>query len=116
MNILSLISGVIFFTIAHIIVFFQLNGQFKWEWFKDNEWLMILIGLPISYLYLLGTRYTVEGMGGLLWPTRFIGFGVGMVIYAVLVSYFFNEGITSKTAISLLLAIILILIQVFLKD
>ncbi len=116
MNIGSLISGIVFFILAHVIVFFQLNGQFKWEWFKEHEWVMAVVGIPISFLYLWATKYTVAGLDGLLWPTRFIGFGIGMVIYAIGVSYFFNEGINTKTAVSLLLALILIFIQVAWKN
>lgn len=77
---------------------------------------MALIGIPISFLYIWGTKYTVEGMGGLLWPTRFIGFGIGMLVYAVLVNYFFNEGFSLKTITSLILAISLIFVQVFWKN
>ena len=116
MNIAPLISGALFYLLAHIVVFFQLNGQFKWEWFKEHEWVMVLIGIPISYLYILGTKYTVAGFDGLLWPTRFVGFGIGVIIYASFVSYFFNEGINSKTAISLLLSVVLICIQVLWKN
>ena len=116
MNVGSLISGILFFLMAHIITWFQLNGQFKWDWFKEHEWVMALVGIPISFLYIWGTKYTVAGLDGLLWPTRFIGFGVGMVIYAIFVSYFFNEGINTKTAVSLLLALILIFIQVAWKN
>ena len=76
---------------------------------------MALMGVPISFIYIWGTKYTVEGMDGLLWPTRFIGFGVGMVVYAILVNYFFNEGFSLKTIISLVLAISLIFVQVFWK-
>ena len=115
MNI-NLISGIVFFIVAHIIVFFQLNGQFKWEWFKEHEWVMAIIGIPISFLYLWGTKYTVQGLDGLLWPTRFIGFGIGMIIYALGVSYFFNEGINAKTFISLGLAVLLVCIQVLWKN
>lgn len=116
MNIQSLIAGILYFLLAHIIVFFQLNGQFKWGWFKEHEWVMALIGIPISFLYIWGTKYTVQGLEGLMWPTRFIGFGIGMVVYAIFVSYFFNEGINAKTAVSLLLAILLIFIQVGWKN
>jgi hypothetical protein len=112
MNISSLITGILYFLLAHIMVFFQLNGQFKWSWFKEHEWVMAIIGIPISFLYIWGTKYTVQGLDGLLWPTRFIGFGIGMVVYAILVSYFFNEGMNVKTAVSLLLAVMLIFIQV----
>ena len=115
MNIPSLIYGVLLFFGAHIVTWFQLNGQFKWDWFVKNEWVMVLVGIPISFLYIWATKYSVNGFGGLLWPTRFIGFGVGMVIYAIFVSYFFNEAFTPKTIISLLLALILICIQVLWK-
>jgi len=110
MNLSPLISGIGFFLLAHIIVFFQLNGQFKWDWFKEHEWVMAIIGIPISFLYLWGTKYTVQGLDGLLWPTRFIGFGIGMIIYALGVSYFFNEGMNAKTFISLGLAVLLVCI------
>jgi hypothetical protein len=112
MNIQPLISGITCLFLAHVMAFFQLNSQFKWGWFKEHEWVMALMGIPISFLYIWGTKYTVQGLDGLLWPTRFIGFGIGMVIYTMGVSYFFNEGINAKTAISLLLAILLIFIQV----
>ena len=62
-----------------------------------------------------GTKYTVNGFGGLLWPARFIGFGVGMIIYAIGVWYFFSEGISPKTAVSLVLSLLLICIQVLWK-
>ena len=54
-------------------------------------------------------------MGGLLWPARFIGFGVGMIIYAIMVNYHFNEGISNKTWVSLALSLVLICIQVLWK-
>ena len=43
------------------------------------------------------------------------GFGVGMIIYAIGVGHYFNEGISVKTMISLVLALMLICIQVFWK-
>ena len=114
MNI-NLLYGILFFIIAHIGVFVQLNGQFKWDWFKNNEWVIAACGFILSFFYIWGTKYTVQGVEGLLWPSRFIGFGIGMVIYALGVSYYFGEGITTKTAISLGLCLILICIQVFWK-
>jgi hypothetical protein len=111
----SFVIGILWFLIGHIAVFFQLNGQFKWDWFKNNEFILASCGLVISYFYIWGTKYTVEAFGGLMWPARFIGFGVGMLVYAFGVSYFFKEGITNKTFISLILCVILIAIQVIWK-
>jgi len=115
MDIVKLITGIFWFILGHIFVFFQLNGQFKWDWFKKNELIVAASGLIISYFYIWGTKYTVEGLNGELWPARFIGFSIGMVIYALGVSYFFKEGITNKTLISLLLCVVLVAIQVLWK-
>ena len=115
MNPKLILISLFWFFIAHIAVWFQLNGQFKWDWFKNNEWILAICGIPISFLYLWGTKYAVNGFDGLLWPGRFVGFGIGMVVYAIFTGYFFNEGITPKTAISLGLALVLISVQLFWK-
>ena len=104
----NLLYGIFFFILAHIGAFIQLNGQFKWDFFKNNEWVIAAFGFILSFFYIWGTKYTVAGMDGLLWPTRFVGFGIGIIIYAILVSYFFGEGFTTKTIISILLSIVLI--------
>jgi hypothetical protein len=115
MNSRLILVSLFWFFIAHVAVWFQLNGQFKWDWFKNNEWILALFGVPISFLYLWGTRYAVNGFDGLLWPGRFIGFGIGMVVYAIFTGYFFNEGISPKTMVSLGLAVLLISVQLFMK-
>ena len=114
-NITPLLLGMGSFLIAHILTFFQLNGQFLYKSFQKHEWLVAASGIVLSIFYMWGTKYVVEAFNGLLWPGRFIGFGVGMIIYAIMVSYFFNEGINIKTLTSLILATILVCVQVFWK-
>ena len=114
MNI-NILYGMLFFALGHLGAFLQLNGQFKWDWFKNNEWVIAACGFILSFFYIWGTKYTVAGMDGLLWPTRFIGFGIGIIIYAILVSYFFGEGFTTKTLVSIVLSIFLIAIQALWK-
>jgi|TARA_R110000796_G_scaffold45684_1_gene110647 hypothetical protein len=117
MQLKTLLIGIAAYFVAHILTFFQLNGQFlKHDWFRKNEWIVASTGIVLSFFYIWGTKYTVNGMGGLLWPSRFIGFGIGMIIYALGVSYFFNEGITNKTAVSLGISLILICVQLFWKN
>ena len=104
------------FVIAHILTFFQLNGQFlKIDWFRKNEIWVAAAGVILSFFYMWGTKYTVNGMDGLLWPARFIGFSIGMIIYAIGTSYFFSEGINLKTTVSLALCLMLLIIQVLWK-
>jgi hypothetical protein len=115
MNLKSLITGIIFFILAHTVTWFQVNGQFIWNSFKENTFLLTLFGIPISYFYIWAAKYTVGGFNNTMWPARFVGFGIGILIYALLVGIFFKEGISLKTLTSLLLAISLILVQVFWK-
>ena len=112
----DLLIGVFWFFAAHLVTFYQLNGQFfKMDWFRKNELLVAAAGIIISFFYIWGTKYAVSGFGGLLWPARFIGFGVGMIIYAIMVNYHFGESLSPKTVVSLCLALILICIQVLWK-
>jgi hypothetical protein len=113
----DLALGVFWFLMAHLVTFYQLNGQFfkTTDWFKKNEIIVAAAGIIISFFYIWGTKYSVQGFGGLLWPARFIGFGVGMIIYAIFVNYHFGETLTPKTIVSLCLALILICIQVLWK-
>ena len=115
MNSKLILVSIFWFFLGHVAVWFQLNGQFKWEWFKENSLILALCGIPISFLYIWGTKYAVEGFDGLLWPGRFLGFSIGMVVYAIFTSWIFNEGISMKTAVSLSLCLLLITIQVFWK-
>lgn len=115
MNARLILISIFWFFLGHVAVWFQLNGQFKWEWFKENTFLLACCGIPISFLYIWGTKYAFDGFDGVLWPGRFLGFSVGMVVYAICTSYFFNEGITPKTAVSLGLALLLLSVQLFWK-
>ena len=114
-KLIPLLIGIGSFFIAHVLTFFQLNGQFLYKSFQKHEWAVAAAGVILSFFYIWGTKYTVEAFSGLLWPGRFIGFGVGMVVYAIMVSYFFNEGINLKTMTSLILATGLVCVQVFWK-
>ena len=95
---------------VQIFVWFQLNAQVRWDWFKDNYWLMSLVGVPISYALMYSTKYGYIGFGE-LWPIRLMGFAVGMVIFPIITYMVLGEGITLKTGISLGLAVIIMLLQ-----
>ena len=96
--------------VAQVIIWFQLNGQLKWEWFKDNNLLMSLMGVPISYMLLTATKYGFQGFKE-LWPIRLMGFATGMISFPFITYWILGEGITLKTGVSILLAIVIMLLQ-----
>ena len=112
---LALILCVLTFLLVQIMTWFQLNGQFVWPWFKNNIFLLCLFGVPISWLYIEATRLGFIAFDELIWPARLIGFGLGILSFAVCANIYLGEGLTKKTIISLVLASILVCIQVFWK-
>ena len=51
----NILFAILIFIIAQTMVWLQINGQFIWESFKKYEWVLLLFGIPISYLFLEAT-------------------------------------------------------------
>jgi len=112
----NLIYGLTLFVIGQSLIWFQTNGQFIWPWFKKNPLMISLIaGTGISYMFIMATRLVADYYDGLLWPGRFIAQATGIITFAILTFVLLNEGLTTKTIISLLLAIGIISIQILWK-
>ena len=112
----NLLIGISLTLIGQILIFFQTNGQFIWPWFKRNPLILSVgFGIIISYVFIKGTHYMVSYFEGTLWEGRLLGFGMSMITFSILTYLFMGEGITPKTGVSLLLAAVLVLIQLFWK-
>jgi hypothetical protein len=105
----------IFFASTQLLTFFQMNGQFLSEWCKNHPFTLSLLGVPISYGFIMATKYAFIEFGGMLWPGRLIGFSTGMILFAFCTYIFFGEGLNTKTITTLVLSVMVILIQIFWK-
>ena len=111
----SILTGIAIFFIGQILIWYQSNSQFFNEWARQHPLALSLLGVPISYSFIIASRYVVEGFNGMLWPGRLIGFSSGMIIMSILTYVHMGQGITPKTAVTLVLASIIVLIQLFWK-
>ena len=111
----DIIFALLIFIIAQMMVWLQLNGQFVWPVFKKYESLLILTGIPITWLFLEATRCGVSGFDGLLWPQRFLAFACGIIIFSLFTWLFKGEGFTMKTILCLLLSGTILGVQIFWK-
>lgn len=108
--------GAFLFVVAQSLIWIQTNGQFVWPWFKKNPIIISIIGgSVISYIFIKATALVAEHFEGLLWPGRFLTQGIGIVVFFLMTLLLLNEGVNTKTAISLVLAVILISVQIFWK-
>jgi multidrug transporter EmrE-like cation transporter len=112
---MKLVYGMLIGALAQILTFFQLQGQFKFKWMQEHPFLLSLLGVPISYLFLMSVKYMVAAYDGQLWPSRLIGYGVGVTVFIVMSKFWFGEELSLKTFTCLLLSISIILIQLFWK-
>lgn len=111
----KLLLGIIFGTIAQILVFIQLQGSMKYQIFKDYKWVVLLMGIPITWMFLESVKYIYDWSGGQIWPSRLIGFSIGITVFTLMSIILFGEGISIKTGVCLFLSAIILGIQIFWK-
>tara|TARA_Y100000593_G_C4251394_1_gene307360 strand:- start:514 stop:855 length:342 start_codon:yes stop_codon:yes gene_type:complete len=102
---------ILLLTATQVIVWFQLNGQLIWKWFKDNPLTLALLGIPISYIFIMTTKIGYPAFGEQLWPIRLLGFATGMITFPIITWLFLGEGLSTQTIISIILAGIIMIIQ-----
>jgi len=112
---MNLLKGFIFGLLAQVFTFFQLQGQLKIECFKNNTFLVACMGIPISLLFMYSVRNFVAAYDGAIWPSRLIGFGIGVIVFTIMSHYMFKEPLTPKTLTCLSLGVGIILIQILWK-
>ena len=78
-------------------------------------WFSLLMGIPISFCFMISVKNFVGAFDGQIWPSRLIGFGIGVMVFTVMSYFMFREPLTPKTLICLGLGILIILIQIFYK-
>ena len=109
---IKIFSTIILFLSVNVVIWYQLNSQLVWEWAKGTKsmWFMSLMGIPISLLLWLGTKYGYLAFGN-LWAVRFVGFAASMITFPIMTYLYLGEPMTLKTFITLGLAIIIMIIQ-----
>ena len=106
-----LITILIFF-LNNIIIWYQLNGQLVWPFWKTWKGITIsiLMGMPITALFWIATKYGYQGFGN-LWSVRFMGFATSMISFPIMTWLYLGEVLSLKTILSLGLAVIIMLLQ-----
>lgn len=112
---MQIILGILWGLAAQIVTYLQLQGQIKFEWLKQNMWFGLLMGIPISFMFMMSVKNFVEAFNGQIWPSRLIGFGIGVIVFTIMSYIMFREPMTLKTGVCLLLGLGIILIQIFWK-
>ncbi len=112
---MKLLIGFLYALAAQILTFVQLQGNIKYNLMEKWPIATLALSIPIAWLYIKSTENMVQWFNGELWPSRFIGFSIGMIVFAIMSIIMFNEGVTYKTFVCILLSVSILLIQLFWK-
>jgi di/tricarboxylate transporter len=112
---MQLVLAFFYGLLAQIISFIAIQGSYKYTFLKNNQWIPVLMGIPVSYLILKSVHYFIEAFNGEIWPSRLLGQSIGVVTFSVMGWFMFQEKITMKTFVCLLLAFAIVFIQVYWK-
>lgn len=108
----NLLWGILYGLFGQILSFMQLQASIKYGWTEKYLWLILLLGVPNVWVYLQSVNHFIIAFNGTLWESRLLGFAIGVVVFAFMGWLMFSEPMTGKTAVSLLLALCIVLIQV----
>ena len=116
MNINKIIIGILFGILGQIGTFLQLQGAYKYGWYEKYQWVVILASLPLGWLYIQSVNSFIAGFGGQIWPSRLLGFGIGVIIFTLMSHFLFKEPLGIKNAVCLGLGFTIVAIQLFVKN
>ena len=111
----NLVVGVLWGVVGQVLSFIQLQAGIKWGWTQKYGILLMFLGLPISWAFMKSVQNFIVAFDGEIYPSRILGFAVGIIIFGTMGWFLFKEGISPKTGVCLLLSSAIILIQVLWK-
>ena len=111
----NLVVGVLWGVVGQVLSFIQLQAGIKWGWTEKYSIPLMLLGLPISWSFMKSVQHFINAFGGEIYPSRILGFAVGIIIFGTMGWFLFKEGVSPKTGVCLLLSLAIILIQVLWK-
>lgn len=78
-------------------------------------WIILLCSVPIMWLYMKSVAYFIEAFDGQIWPSRLIGFGVGVIVFTLMSVILFKEPLNVKNSVCLFLGFLIVAIQLYVK-
>ena len=111
----KLLLGIVYGFLAQVITFLQLQGNIKYNWFQRFPILVLSVAIPVSWLFIKSVESFVMAFDGEIWPSRLIGFAIGIIVFASMSHFMFKEPVTMKTFVCLILACCILGVQIFWK-
>ncbi len=113
---MNLLIGFLYGLVAQILTFLQLQGSIKYGWYEKYPIIIILASIPSGWLFLKSVQNFVIAFEGEIWPSRLLGYGIGVIVFTLMSWQLFGEHLNTKTLVCLGLSVLIILIQILWKS
>lgn len=111
----NLFYGILYGILGQIGSFVQLQAALKYGWYPKYQWPLLLVAIPLSWFYVKSVQYFIAAFDGEIWPSRLLGFSIGIIMFTILSAIMFKEPFTPKTIVCLLLGFSIVAIQILWK-
>ena len=113
---MKLLFAILFGLTAQVLSFIAIQGSYKIDFLKQNIWIPVLMGIPTSYLIIKSVHYFIEAFNGEIYPSRILGFILGIFVFSIMGWFMFGERLSLKTVVCLGLCGVIMLVQMFWKS
>ncbi len=111
----KLLLGVTILITVYVIGWHQLYGQFLHNSYKKYELWLIWLSVPTTWLSIYATKLLTEYFEGKMWPNRIFTFSIGIIMFTILTTIYFNERLSLKTLTLVCLCGLIVTLQVLWK-
>jgi len=112
---MKLFLAILLLSLVYTVGWYQIHGQFLWNWFKKYEYYLIWISAPTTLISIRAIKLINEYFNGQVWPNRILTFAIGIIFFTFLTSYHFGEKLSLKTLTLLCLCSIIVSLQIIWK-
>jgi hypothetical protein len=113
---MHLFLGTFYGFIGQVISFLALQGSYKYNFLKDNEWIVIASGMPTAFFFYKSVHHFIVAFNGEMWPSRLLGYSIGAIVFYFMSAILFKEALTMKTVVCLILSLVIMLVQIYWKN
>ena len=108
----NLVFGILYGILGQVGSFVQLQAALKYGWYPKYTVPLLLMAVPVSWFYVKSVEYFINAFDGEIFPSRLIGFSLGIIVFTLFSVFLFKEPFTLKTIICLLLGFSIVAIQI----
>jgi hypothetical protein len=108
----NLVFGILYGILGQVGSFVQLQAALKYGWYPKYTVPLLLMAVPLSWFYVKSVEYFINAFDGEIFPSRLIGFSLGIIVFTLFSVFLFKEPFTLKTIICLLLGFSIVAIQI----